>query len=105
MQEFGHQTINQATIGKSELIPGIGGYRLAVYEVFLYNVTSQNIEITDGESKSLTGPLNAFPDASAIFIPYTGAPHWKTQPGNPLCLIQSASTQVSGWINYRVERD
>jgi len=100
-RDFIHVEINVAAAATTPLISSIPGRRIEVWQVFLYNVAAQNLELR-AQNRSLTGPLNAFPATSGVSLPYTGAPHFRLQSGEALLLITSAATQVSGFINYLI---
>ena len=99
--ELVHVPINVAFAGNNVLIPSFPGQRIEIWQLFLYNVAAQNLELfADNDSQS--GPLNAFPATSGFSLPYTGAPHFKLQAGKAFILRTSAGTQVSGFVNYRL---
>jgi hypothetical protein len=98
-RDFIHVEINVAAAGITAIIASVPGRRIEVWQVFLYNVAAQNLELR-ANARSLTGPLNAFPAASGVSLPYTGAPHFRLQSGEALNLITSGVTQVSGFVNY-----
>ena len=97
--EFIPAVISVAAIGDTVIIPSVPGKRIQVWQMFVYNVAAQNLEFRHSWD-SLTGPLNAFPATSGVSLPYTGAPHFYLQSGQPLILRTSAATQVSGFVNY-----
>jgi len=95
--------INFNTSGVHTIVTGIAGQKTRVYELFLWNVSQQNLELLNG-SDTLTGPINSFPAASGIYWPYTGSYHLECDDGRDLNLNMSASTQVSGFILYTRSR-
>lgn len=98
-KDFLRVTINRAAISTDPLIPSVPGKRIEVWQIFLYNVAAQTLELRS-DRESLTGPLTAFPATSGFSLPYTGAPHFLLRSGEPLILSTSAATQVSGFVNY-----
>ena len=102
--ELIHAPINLSTSGTHDLVAAVSGMRIAVYELMLWNVTEQDLELFDG-SDSLMGPLNSFPAQFGILLHYVGEPHFRCQLGNALKLSLSAAAQVSGYVLYRMENE
>jgi hypothetical protein len=100
-QEAIHVRLSIASIGTHTLVAGASGKRIAVYELMLYNVASQDLELKDG-SNSLTGPLTSFPATSGMLLHNCGEPHFILSPGEDLNLTTSAADQVSGFLLYRM---
>ena len=100
--EATHVRISVATAATHVLVAGVSSRRIAVYELMLWNVADNALELFDG-TDSLTGPLNSFPKQFGIYLPNVGEPHFKLAAGNSLQLTLSAAAQVSGYVLYRME--
>ena len=96
--------INITAIATTIIIPPAAGKRILVMQLWLYNAAAQQL-ILQSSGKLLSGPLTAFPATSAISLPYTGAAHFDLQPGDNFEIVTAAATQVSGFVNYRIEVD
>ncbi len=94
-----HALISTAVAGDNVIVPSVPGKRIEIWQVFIYNVAAQALELRTA-LESLTGPLTAFPATSGLSLPFTGAPHFLLQPGAPFILRLGAATQVSGFVNY-----
>jgi len=97
-----HVAINVSTAGNHTLVAGNSQTQIAVYELLLWNVTQQDLELLDG-TDSLTGPLNSFPAQFGILLPNVGEPRWLLRAGNSLVLSLGSAAQVSGYVLYRRE--
>lgn len=97
-----HVPISVAAAGTTSLIAGVAGLRIKVFELLLWNVTSQNLELLNG-SRTLTGVLQQFPNQSGIYLPNLGEPHFELDDGASFNLATSAATQVSGYVLFRME--
>lgn len=93
--------INIAAAGDNVLIVSSGEGGIEIWELFIWNVVAQNLEVRDSAG-TLTGPLNAFPAAAGLSFPYTGAPHFYLPQGRSLVLRCQNATQVSGFVNWLV---
>lgn len=100
-QELINVRLSIASIGSHTLVSGASGKRVAVYELMLYNVAAQDLELLDG-ANSLTGPLSSFPATSGLLLQNVGEPHFILSPGSNLVLTTSAADQVSGFLLYRM---
>lgn len=94
--------INVAAIGTATLIGGIAGRRISVYEVLVWSVGAQDLQFFNG-ADTIAGPINSFPAASGLYLPTSGEPHWRLDPGRDLLMTTSAADQVSGYLLYRME--
>ena len=100
--------IDESASGNRTLINAVTGKRIAVYELFIWNVAEQNLEVYTGDEGSppvlttLTGPLDSFPAQSGLLLPFSGAPHLLCAEGAPLVLYNSGGTQISGFVDYEL---
>ncbi len=99
--DYQNAVINTATAGDNVIIPGTQGAVIEIYQLFLWNVTQQNLQLCDGPDL-LAGPLANFPGQSGVFLPFVGEPHFILGAGNSFVLNLSAAAQVSGWVKYRI---
>jgi hypothetical protein len=103
-----HIQINATAAGDNIIIPPLAGEK-EIFELFMWNVTAQNIiwqqgETVSGNSIVLT-QLPAFPATSGFVLGMTSRwdmPHWQIDNNQPLVLNLSGGTQVTGYIRYRV---
>lgn len=100
--ELRHNVINTAVAGDNNIVPATPDAIIDVYELFIWNVMNQQLELKDGAAKSLTGPITNFPGQSGIMLPQNDHPHFSTTKGNALVLNLSAAQQVSGYVRYKV---
>ena len=94
--------VNIAAINANLKVVFAGGKRITIWQIWLYNQVAQNIQFF-ANGRALVGPLGAFPNTSAISLPFTGAPHFELRDGEDFEIGTSAATQLSGFINYLVE--
>jgi hypothetical protein len=88
--------------GDNVIIGGNSAGRIAIYQLDMWNVAQQTITFFDGPQQ-LRGPFTDYPPVSGYGLPNVGKPHFKCQPGRPFILRLSGGTQVTGFINYRME--
>lgn len=98
--------INAFTAGDNQIIPSLTGKKL-IYEIFLWNVAAQTLQLWQGASATgiLLLQITAFPALSGLTLGFNGSfamPHWEIDPGQPLTLTLQNSTQVDGFIRYRI---
>jgi hypothetical protein len=101
-----HVPINAFTAGDNQIIPTLTGRKL-IYEIFVWNVAAQTLQLWQGASATgiLLTQLTAFPSLSGITLGFNGSfaqPHWEIDPGQPLTLTLANSSQVDGFIVYRI---
>jgi hypothetical protein len=91
--------------GDNPLISTLIGKKL-IYEVFLWNVTAQTLAFYQGGSGGiLLVKLTNFPSTSGFLLGFNGnfaQPHWEIDAGQPLILNLQNSTEVDGFIRYRI---
>lgn len=91
--------IDEATSGDRTLIAATAGKKIAVYELFLWNVAEQDLTFKDG-STALTGVFTTYPAKSGLYLPHSGPPHFLLTSGQAFVLNNSGGTQISGWVDY-----
>jgi hypothetical protein len=94
------------TAGDTQLISTLIGRKL-IYEVVLWNVAAQNLAFYQGTSATgiLLLRLTAFPATTGFVLGFNGnfdQAHWEIDAGQPLTLNLQNSTEVDGFIRYRV---
>jgi hypothetical protein len=94
--------IDFATAGAHAIIPGLATAKISIYELLLWNVTSQNISFLDGAT-ALTGTFASFCSFCGVLLPAWGSPKWTLGTGNAFGITTSAATQVSGYVRYKYE--
>jgi hypothetical protein len=94
--------IDITTLGDNIVIFGAGSSRITIYELDLWNVSSQTIKLLDG-ANALRGPYTNLPDTTGVYLGHTGRPHFQLSPGQPFIINLSAGTQVTGYVRYRLE--
>jgi hypothetical protein len=97
--------INAFTAGDNLIIPTLTGKKL-IYEIFLWNVAAQTLQLWQGASATgiLLVQMTSFPALSGLTLGFNGnaaMPHWEIDPGQPLTLTLASSTQVDGFVVYR----
>lgn len=85
--------------GDNVILAGAPGYRIAIYELTLYNTTQQNIEIRDGSNPLLSLP--GFPAQAGYQLGMQQQPHWVLGYGSSL-IVNIASGRVTGFVRYRM---
>jgi hypothetical protein len=96
--------INCNTSGENILIPASAGVK-QIYEMLLWNVAAQTLMFYQGNGVPLL-QLTSFPALSGLTLGFNGSfdqPHWEIDNGQSLVLNLAASTQVDGFIRYRVQ--
>lgn len=94
-------------VGDNQLISTLIGEKL-IYELFLWNVAQQTIELYQGASANgiLLLRLTNFPALTGFTLGFNGnfaMPHFSIDSGQPLVLNLSAGTEVDGFVNYRTD--
>lgn len=98
--------INANAAGDYQLISTLIGEKL-IYEIFLWNVTAQNLALYQGPSAGgiLLLALPSFPSASGLTLGFNGnfeMPHFEIDAGQAFVLNLQNATQVTGFVNYRI---
>lgn len=98
--------INAFTAGDNQLIPTLTGKKL-IHEIFLWNVTTQTLGLFQGPSATgiLLFRMTTFPGGTGFILGFNGSfemPHFEIDSGQPLILNLQNSTQVDGFIRYRI---
>lgn len=98
--------IDASTAGDNTLIPATAGVK-QIYELVLWNVAAQTLIFRQGTSSGFRVlRLTDFPALTGFTLGFNGSfdqPHWEIDNGQPLILNLAASTQVDGFIRYRVQ--
>ena len=85
------------------LLAADAGRVIHIFQFWLWNVSEQDLDIRD-DGKTLSGYITTFPAKSAMFLPFTGGPHWELQPSNSLRIRTNLGTRITGFISYRTYR-
>ncbi len=97
------RSINVAAAGDNTIISGSPGTIIEIYELMLWNVTSQTLILKDsGDTDPLQGPLTSFPAITGYYLPDQGEPHFELKDGGSFLLNLGAATQVTGYVRYRL---
>lgn len=103
-----HALINVATAGDYAVVPTLTGKKL-IYEIVLWNSAAQTLilqqGLTGGASTLTLLQLTAFPATTGFTLGFNGnfeQPHFEVDNGQPFVLNLGASTQVDGFVRYRV---
>jgi hypothetical protein len=91
-----------ANIGDNTIIGANAAGRITIYQLDLWNVAQQTIELKDGPAL-LRGPLVNFPAQTGLALLNQGKYHYRLSPGRPFIITLSAGTQCTGLIYYRME--
>jgi len=85
--------------GDNVIVPAAFGYRIAVYEVSIWNTVQQDISIKNGSTvlKALPG----FPAQAGYVLTLNQAPHWKLDYNQPFIINLSAG-RLTGFLKYRM---
>lgn len=98
--------IDASAAGDNVLIPGTAGVK-QIYELVLWNVGAQTLVFRQGTSSGFRLlRLTDFPALTGFTLGFNGSfdqPHWEIDNGQSLILNLAASTQVDGFIRYRVQ--
>lgn len=95
--------INVSTAGPNVIIPALAGVK-EIFELVMWNVTAQTLIWKQGSSFTLL-QLTDYPDKTGLMLGFNGSfeqPHWEIDNGQALVLVLQNSTQVDGFIRYRV---
>lgn len=99
--------INAQTAGDNIIIPALAGLK-SIYEVVMWNVAAQDVLWQQGNT---TGTpitlidLPSFPATTGFTLGFNGSfemPHWEVDNNQPLVLVLSVGTQVTGFIRYKI---
>jgi hypothetical protein len=101
--------IDAAAAGDNVIIPASAGVK-QIYEVVLWNVAAQTLIWQQGGTPSLNSirllRLTDFPALTGQMLGFNGSfdqPHWEIDTNQPLILRLQNSTQVDGFVRYRVQ--
>jgi hypothetical protein len=101
-QPFDLQTAN----AENQVVQGAQGYRIAIYEILLYNSGDQeDVTIKDGVGgQTLAGPLTALPSTTGLFLPWSDVPYFTLSPGNSFVITTAAvaAPRLTGFVKYRL---
>lgn len=101
------------TAGDNILIPSLIGRKI-VYEFFLYNPggvgTSATLQLYQGPSTTgtLLLQLTDFSPKSQLLLPFSGnliQSHFDIESGQSMVMNLSASTEISGFLRYRIDNN
>jgi hypothetical protein len=108
-RQLKHIQINATVAGDNIIIPALAGNK-DILELFMWNVTAQDLVWQQGETASgnniILAQLPSFPATSGFVLGMSAQwdmPHWEIDNNQPLVLNLSAGTQVTGFIRYRVQ--
>lgn len=103
--------INQTA--SATVITGVANQRIYICGIFLLSAGAQNVSVTEGTgtncgtgAAALIGGTTASValGANAGFVMTAGTPFMRTQTnGDNLCVLQSATSNVSGTITYAIQ--
>lgn len=102
--------INTAANGDTQLVAGVPGMRIRVVNYVLVPTATVIAKFTDGPGgTALTGPMSVtttglYPGWAAAMGPGSFQGHFETSQGNDLTLNLGAGTQMSGYVNYTLEK-
>jgi hypothetical protein len=104
-----HALINASAAGDYPVIPTLTGKKL-IYELVLWNLSAQTLilqqGLTGGASTLTLLQLSSFPATTGFTLGFDGnfeQPHFEVDNGQPFILNLGASTQVDGFVRYRVQ--
>lgn len=90
-----------AGAGNTVVIPGAGGYRIAVQFVSGFSDSLQDVHFLDGDA-DLQGPLPNF--KGGFFLPYEATePYWVLSPGQPFKIGLADHDDPAGTFNGMVK--
>jgi len=89
-----HKPINNT------LVAAVAGERVFVFRMFFLAVGAVDVEIRDGTTTEMTGPM-ALNQTVGIWMDYSDEPWFITTAGNALVMNLSAAVQVSGRVYYK----
>lgn len=95
-----HTVITASGAGTFILVPGAPGLKTRIFALVLYLEKSQTWELFSG-TRSLTGPMVAYPAGSGFALNMNPLPHWILDAGADLKLTLSATGAASGFVLYR----
>lgn len=99
-----HQVIEASAVGNNIIVPGSSGFRIAIYQLSLYNSVGQTIQLLDGTAGAkLQGDLTNFPAGAGYYLPMADQdnPHFVLGQGNSFILNLGAGA-VGGFVKYRM---
>jgi hypothetical protein len=88
-----------SAVGDNVLLAGAPGYRIALYELTLYNTVQQNLELRDA-SKALLALPN-FPAQAGYQLAMQDEPHFVLGYGNSL-IVNLGAGRATGFVRYRM---
>lgn len=92
--------IDAASSGNNTLVAAVASERVFVYRMFFLAVGAVDVEIRDGTTTEMTGPM-ALNQTVGIWMDYSDEPWFITTAGNALVMNLSAAVQVSGRVYYK----
>lgn len=96
-----NQVIDGTVAGLNEIVSGVAGYRIGIYEMLLWNgnANPQNVTLKDG-LVPLMGTVKAMPGAVGVMLPPADEPHFTLTQGQPFNLDLQLG-DVAGFVKYR----
>jgi len=87
----------------TELIVGVPGRMIAIYELVLWTTVAQTLTLRNGSRTFMR-----FTNAPALFgfshpEKASGEPWYLLSTNSPLVLVTSAAGQVDGYVQYRIQ--
>jgi len=106
--EPSHQPFDLIGVGPNIAINGSQGFRIAIYELLLYNAgESQTISLLAG-TQDLMGPIRAIGAGVGLFLPWQEIPYFTLPAGLPFIIAGSSlaagplGSETTGFIKYRM---
>jgi hypothetical protein len=99
-QRVKHLVIDHATSGDNELLAGVAGEKIRVYNIVLISSGTTTVRFESGAGgTALSGQLSLV--ANVGFAPgHDPNGHFETAAGQALNLELSAAVSVDGWLTY-----
>jgi hypothetical protein len=91
-----------ASVGDNTIIQGNSAGRITIYQLDLWNVSQQSIQLKAGATL-LRGILANFPSQTGYGLAPGAKYHFQLQPGEPFIINLSAGTQTTGFVSYQME--
>lgn len=96
-----HAVIDLSTPGTYEIIVAAPGQAIEIMALFLWSSVDQNLEFFNG-SKTLTGPLTAWPAQQGLLYPFVDQSYFEMDRGMPFSIAFTEAGQLSGWAKFRI---
>jgi hypothetical protein len=106
--EPSHLAFDLVGIGPNITINASQGFRIAIYQLLLYNAGEAQTIALKGGTLDLMGPIRALGAGVGLFLPWCDHPYFTLEPGQPFIIEGSAlaagplGSEVTGFLKYRM---